>query len=423
MKTTSIVSLTTVLCASIAFAAEADTSKKQLQSYPKNLARQHVGSNLFLFNPTSQTFVQTEAAAAWLDDDVSTGWPAMAGQQHYLLSLAEPELITNFSVSARPASGTVTIYAGDEPAPPSAKSWTVITRDVPFESINDKKLAKPFSKLAKYVLIETNIADPGPVFSLHVYGEKPAVDFDLRQRDQPIDPRGIFGKYLNNQTTFNVDGLYANARVDYANTPEGFVGWQKAIDDNPESSLKLLPSTSEAGAVIKYDHTKTISRISLQTDSAKGKLDFYALPETALGGSQKPVAIDNMTPTVSIVLDGSNPRSSIDFPPVQAAALAVRWSPVSPTDSLTVREVNSFSTMTLADSEVSLSPEAIAEFGPDSGSDPSKDGKAFVDNKNPKEVALGPNAGSPYLPGSLGFPPNLTSNRVPPLPPQQPLSP
>ena len=423
MKTAIIVSLATVLSSSITFAAEADLSKKQLQNYPKNLARQHVGSNLFLFNPASQTFVQTEAAAAWLDDDVSTGWPVMAGQQHYLLSLAEPEILTNFSISARPSSGTVTIYAGDEPAPPAAKSWTVISRDVPFDSINDRKLTKSFSKLAKYVLIETNIADPGPVFSLHVYGEKSAVDFDLRQREQPIDPRGIFGKYLNNQTTFNVDGLYAHSRVDYANAPDGFVGWQKAIDDDPESSLQLLPSTNEAGAVIKYDHAKTISRVSLQTDAAKGKLDFYALPETSLGESHKPISVETMTPTVSIVLDGSNPRSSIDFPPVQAAGLAVRWSPVSPTDSLTVREINTFSTMTLADSEVSLSPEAIAEFGPDHGTNPAYDGKTFADNKDPKEVALGPTAGSPYLPGSLGFPPNLTGNRVPPLPPQQPLSP
>ena len=288
MKTAIIVSLATVLSSSITFAAEADLSKKQLQNYPKNLARQHVGSNLFLFNPASQTFVQTEAAAAWLDDDVSTGWPVMAGQQHYLLSLAEPEILTNFSISARPSSGTVTIYAGDEPAPPAAKSWTVISRDVPFDSINDRKLTKSFSKLAKYVLIETNIADPGPVFSLHVYGEKSAVDFDLRQREQPIDPRGIFGKYLNNQTTFNVDGLYAHSRVDYANAPDGFVGWQKAIDDDPESSLQLLPSTNEAGAVIKYDHAKTISRVSLQTDTAKGKLDFYALPETSLASRTSP---------------------------------------------------------------------------------------------------------------------------------------
>ena len=423
MKPTTIVSLATVLCSSIAFAVDAEGSKKQLQSYPKNLARQHVGSNLFLFNPASQTFVQTEAAAAWLDDDVSTGWPVMAGQQHYLLSLAQPELLTNFSISARPASGTVTIYVGDEPAPPAAKSWTVVNRDVPIETINDRKLSKSFSKLAKYVLIETNIADPGPMFSLYVYGEKPAVEFDLRQRDQAIDPRGIFGKYLNNQTTFNVAGLYADARVDFANNPDGFVGWQRAIDDSPESSLNLLPSTSETGAVINLGEPKTISRVSLHTESAKGKVDIYVLPESAVGESQKPVAIDNMTPTVSVVLDGSNPRSSIDFPPVQAARLALRWSPVSPTDSLTVREINTFSTMTLADHEVSLNPEAIAEFGPDHGMDPSKDGKTFADNKDPKEVALGPTAGSPYLPGSLGFPPNLTGNRIPPLPPQQPLSP
>ena len=144
----------------------------------------------------------------------------MAGTQHYLLALSEPEMVTNFSVSTRPTAGTFTLYVGDEPAPPSAKSWTAVARDIPLESINEKKLARPFGRLAKYVLIETNIADPGPMFSLYVYGSKPAVSYDLRQRAQAIDTAAIFGQHVNNQTTFNRSGLYARGRVDYANSPD-----------------------------------------------------------------------------------------------------------------------------------------------------------------------------------------------------------
>ena len=65
----------------------------------------------------------------------------MAGKQHYLLVLSEPELLTNFSLSGRPASGTVTLYGGDEPAAPGAKSWLAIAKDIPFDSINKRSSA------------------------------------------------------------------------------------------------------------------------------------------------------------------------------------------------------------------------------------------------------------------------------------------
>ena len=52
--------------------------------------------------------------------------------------------------------------------------------------------------------------------------------------------------------------------------------WQKAIDDNPESSATIAASTNEPGATIQYGSTQSVSRISLLTDStAKGKLDFF----------------------------------------------------------------------------------------------------------------------------------------------------
>ena len=443
MKTTSVVSLVSAVCSTLALAAESDPAAKQLQVFPKNFARQHLGANLFVFNPANQAFVPTEAAAAWLDDDISTGWPVKAGKQSYLIALPEPEMISNFSVSSRPAAGTISIYAGDEPAVPGAKSWSPLAQNLPFDSVNEKKLAKPFSRFAKYVLIQTDIADPGPLFSMYLYGERPAVDYSLRKREAALDARAIFGQYVNNKTAFNLNGLYAQSRVSSANSPDGFLPWQKGIDDNPESGLTLSASTNESGAVIRYNGAQSLSRIALLTEGApKGRLEFFAISTAAevaefavapasipapnsAPAAAKPVSLEGRAPTTSIVLDGSTSRTAVDFPAVPASELNVRWTPATAGDTITIRELNSFGALSLNDYEVGLKPEIVAGYSGGEGKD-GKDAKEIAegpkDIKDPKldPLALGPN-GSPYLPGALGFPPNLTGRGLPK--PPTPVSP
>ena len=462
-KSQTLVMLIAAICSTLASAAENDPATKQLQVYPKNLARQHLGANLFVFNAKNQAYVPTEAAAAWLDDDATTGWPALPGKQHYLLALPEPEFISNFSMSTQPSAGTVTLYAGDEPAIPGAKSWSPLTGPVAIDSVNEKKLASPFSRLTKYVLIETNIGDPRPIFSLNLYGDKPASAYTLHKRAQPIDSHAIFGQYVNQKTAFNLNGIYAQGRVTYANSPDGFLSWQKGIDDNPESSVTIASSTQESGAVVQYGGPQTISRIALLTDStAKGTLDFFLVndappavaeapaddagavkasnttptsaPETTLS---KAVSLEGKTPTISLVLDGSNPRAAVDFPGVEASAMLVRWTPANGTDSIAIRELGSFGNLTLNDYEVGGNPAMVAERGTVGTGRGGKDAKDAIaegprDPKDPKgldPVALGP-AGSPYLPGALGFPPNFDPfqnfkipHPHPPTPPNLPLSP
>lgn len=438
MKTKSLASLLILSCSIAGLAAplESDSPSRQLQIYPKNLARQHVGTNLFLFNAANQSYAPTEASAAWLDDDVTTGWPVMAGKQHYLVALSEPQLLTNFAISTRPVEGTVSLYASDEPAAPGAKGWALLAQDVPLESVNNKKLTKPFSRLAKYLLIETDIADPGPLFGLYVYGERSAVAYRLGKREQAIDTRSIFGPFVNNQTSFNTAALYSGGRITNASSPEGYLAWQKAIDENPESGVSIAPTTTTSGAVVKFDSHRSITRLALLTDeSAKGRLDFFVVDQSArtAASESEPAAeivqvsnpaaapaadevpaeattLAGLTPTVSIVLEGTSPRTSIDLPATEGSTLLVRWTPEDNSSSLTIRELNSFSDLSLNENELSLTPEAIAELG----SDPSKDGKSFKgDGKDgkPLEPIKDLRAG-PYLPGSLGFPPNITG-RVP----------
>jgi hypothetical protein len=406
MKTLPLVLLVTAVSTSLVFAADTDPAARQMQVYPKNLARQHVGTNLFLYNASNQTYAPTEASAAWLDDDITTGWPVMAGKQYYLLALSSPELVSNFSVSARPADGTISLYAGDETAVPGSRTWTPLAQNVEFNSINEKKLEHPFTHFAKYVLIETDLSNPGPLYSMYLYSEKPATIYDLRARDNAIDANAIFGK-VNDHTIFNANGLYTGSTITYANSPDGTLAWQKAIDDNPETGVTINGSANEPGMVIKYGDSESISRVAVLTDAnAKGKLDFFAMDDTA-----ETTSLEGKTPTVSMVLDGTNNRASLDFPAVTATKLAVRWTPDAANSTVTIRELNSFGAKSLNNYEVGMKPEAVAAY--DTGVHTNGTGKG--EGKEGKEpIAEGPpgvadfRGGSPYLPGALGFPPNLS---------------
>lgn len=442
MKTKSLAALGFFMLSSvIAFSAsiEGDATTKQLQIFPKNLARQHVGTNLFVFNQSNQTYVPTEAAAAWLDDDVATGWPPLPGTNHYLLSLATPQLVNSLAISAKSGSGTVSIYAGDEPAAPNAKSWTLIAKDISVDSINQKKLAKTFSRFAKYVLIETNITDPSPWYSLYIYGDTPAISYHLQKRSAPIETRSVFGPFLNEQTAFNLSSIYGKALVTYVNTSDNLVSRQKFIDDNPESSLTLAPSKTDSGMIIRYPQTRSIQRLSVLSDSsAKGRLDFFLvgnLPGTtqvsavnqdaqylkvsnstaaaaiAPEAAATPVSLAGLTPTASLVLDGSTGRGSIEFPAMSVANMIVRWTPDTADQSVIIREINSFGDLSLTDYELvsdALSPvgEKLTDANDyKSGNDYKGDGKGGKQGPDPVGELLP--GKSPFVPSPLGFTPFL----------------
>jgi hypothetical protein len=150
--------------------------------------------------------------------------------------------------------------------------------------------------------------------------------------------------------------------------------------------------------------------VALLTDAGtKGKVDIFLTPE----GS---VATPDMSPTMTMVLDGGASRSSVDFPAQKATQMSLRWTPANGSDTLALREVNSFGDANLSQQIVSAtanSPAAIADQDPEAATR-SRDGKDLVDAKDPKDakdpiaegpldpVAAGP---GPYLPGALGFPP------------------
>jgi hypothetical protein len=431
MKKTALATVIATACSTLAFAAPPDKSAgSATQGYLKNIARQHYTTNLSLFDAGTQHYVATEAAAAWLDDDIATGWAPLAGKQHYLLQFAEPQLITNFELSTKTASGTISLYAGDRDAAPGDKAWTLIAKDVPVESVNNHKLGQRINKFAKYLLIETNIAAPSPIYSLNVFGERSAASTSIVARPQPVDVKPLLGEFVNNQTAFNMAGIYAKAAVTYANTGGSEASWQRAIDDDPETLLNVKPAAAESGLVVRFDGTQPFTRLSLLTNpNARGKVDIFLLSEAP--EKSTPVSIEGITPSVTLTFDGTNQRASADFAETKASALAMRWTPESGEAPFAVRELNIFADLSLGDHEVAGAPALLAAGPTGKG---ASDGKSLLDGKSP--IAMGPGSGdhkgisdppavtlgppgSGYTPGGLGFPPNLGIPRpnIPPIPP------
>jgi len=439
-----------ILAASLAFAsaaAQADnvdpaSAKAGITSNaPKNLARQHLGANMLQYDAANQAYVPTEAAAAWLDDDIATGWPAQTGVQDYLLALPEAELVNNFCISARSATGTVSLYAGDEAALPGAKSWTLIEKDVPVESINEK-LGRPFGRFAKYLLIESNLTESGPWYSIYVYGERAATAYHIQERAQPVDPRTVFGPYTNPATSISLSSLYAHCKV--ATAGGDAASWNNAIDDDPSTGTFVAATQNEPGLAIQYDKSYAVQRVSVLTDAGtKGKLEFFvenaapAAPaagattsaddksqyikvanETAALGSDStaaaPVAaagststdLTKQTPVATVNFDGSTTRASVDFTPTTGAMLVARWTPDTAGTPLNVRELNSFGNLALNDYE--LAPDAVAE-GPGTETSGKEEIPANGDGKTalPPSIGEGLPAKTAFIPGVPVFPPNI----------------
>lgn len=422
MKKTILLSL--VSAATVVAANAADLDPAQLQGIPKNLARQHLGANLYQYNASTQAYSPTAASAAWLDDDISTGYAMLSGKQYYLLAFPQAELVTNFQLSGKAANGTVTLYAGDEAAAPTAKSWSLLAKDIPFDSLNEKRLGKTFSRAAKYILIETDISDPGPVYSLYVYGNRPAVAYDIRNREQPIETREAFGPYTNDATAFNVASLYGKTFAQPQEGQASLTDLQKIIDDNPETYITLGGGQPPA-VELRTQQPQSISRMAIAVNpGARGRLEFF------LSGNEG--GADAATPAATIMLDGTTTRANVDIPATNASVIRARWTAANGADAVRVHELNAFAGKSLAVNTVTSGPDLIAERAELNGkiaqtrTRSRHDGKETIDPKDAKdgkelEPILENRQVGPYLPGALGFPPNPTVRLIPPpLPPEQP---
>ena len=94
-----------------------------------------------------------------------------------------------------------------------------------------------------------------------------------------------------------------------------------------------------------------------------------------------------------------------------ASNMIVRWTPETAGQNLTICEINSFGDLSLNDYQLVSDAPAVGELNNDLSKDDSKDGK---DSKGaPPPVGELLPGKDPFVPGGLGFPPNLTNQLSP----------
>ena len=347
------------------------------------------------FDPATQSYQPTEAAADWLDDCIATGRAPEKGHSFYLLKLPESQLFTRFNIDNQGGAGTVTLFGGDELKPPGDKVWKPLARNLDIAVLGGGKKARSLFCVAQYLLIETHIDQPTEWFDLLLYGDAQAEGRTLQKRDQPLDPNSV-GRYVNEKTSISLSSVAANAVVTSANPAQQSATLQHIIDNDPTTAA---PISASAELTINYSEKREIHRVAVLVEpGVKGTLEFTAqqnkakrtssartrkswgeslyqplyiqaswdpskdmlsVPErlrerTATNGPAISGISVESTQVASFSFDGQDSRMAADFPPTPASALVLRWRPVTPGRKLFIIDVDSFGKETLRNYELRL---------------------------------------------------------------------
>lgn len=432
-----------LLTLGLAFAAPSASAAgdEALASYPKNLARLHLGASLYRYDPGSGTYQPADVASSWMDDDETTGQATKTGRQHYLLVLSQPFLVRNFTLSSDGSRGTVTVYAGDERATPESSTWTPVLSEVPISELNEQTPTGSLNRYGRYLLIETNLDQTGPLWSLYVFGREPATDFNLERRPMPVDSSSVFGQKVRQNTIIDVANIYSDARIVHMANGGAEADWHAMIDESPETFWIVNGAEDQATpafAVELADQTMPIRRISVMADAGPGVMEFFLIgdPATNSADTTIPVAtssprpdfrsldLDGMVPVCTLGFDGVSDREAIDIASAEGRYLLGRWRPTVGGENIKIRQLDVFGDPDFDNFQVVAAPAPIAEMDNAADKvvyDPGKNYKTLLDPiaEGPAEIAQFSPTGAPPI-FSSPVPPLLTVSNNPPDDPDDP---
>ncbi len=407
--------------ASVTFAIIIGTLAASAQStvdYPKNLARLHLGASLFEYNERSQTYEPTKSISSWMDDDEATGIAPKKGKRYYLLVLQKPSMIRALSLSADGMDGTISVFAGDERAVPGSASWAPLITGTPIAEINERVAADINNQFGRYLLIELDLTQSGPLWSLYVFGREAASEYSLERRAFQVNSSDIFGQKVKMETIIDLANIYSDASVLYTASGGKLSEWQVMIDESPETAFTMTGSASQQGPsfAILLNQSAPVKRISVMADAGRGKLEFYliggladdeifqvniddpyALPEFSQ------INLDELEPICVLEFDGQTDRIAENVADSYGLFLLGRWIPAVEGGAIRVRQVDAFGDLDFDNYEVVLTPEGYIAYD-----ESAKSYKALLD-----PIAEGPLDGPPLDPAVL--PPPIFLTPVPPL--------
>ncbi len=401
---TSVISLVLLLTGGLANADAAD-----LKQYPKNLARLHLGATLFEYDLRSESYQPTKSISSWMDDDETTGWSPKADRLYYMVVLQKPSMISALSLSADGMSGTLTAFIGDERAAPGSAAWKPVLSGVPIAELNEKVSPSVLKTFSRYLLLEFNLQQSGPLWSLYVFGREAATEYDLERRAFAVNSNDVFGQRVKMETIIDLANLYSNASVLYTSNGGRLSQWQVMIDESPETGWTLSGSNSQQtpSFAILINQSAPVKRISVMADAGRGKLEFYLVggasdDEIFQVNNADPYALpdfsqinlDDLEPIGTLEFDGASDREAINIGAKSGYFLLARWLPAVEGGAIKLRQVDAFGDLDFDNYEVVVSPDKFAAFD-----DNSKSFKSLLD-----PITEGPIDGPPVDPAVLPSP-------------------
>jgi len=212
-----------------------------------------------------------------------------------------------------------------------AKSWAVLAQNVPFNSINEKKLDKRHP--LREVRPHRKPISPSPARSTAsiCMARTRTIYYHARNARPRSIPRDLRPVYQQ-PDAFNANGLYTSQHGDLWRTrPMARRPGRRRSTTTPETSVAITGTTASR-AVCAMAARSPVSRISLLSDGTSKGGWILAIDDAAAGAS------------ATASLEGARPRrawfSTVPrrvrawTSPPERHQLAMRWTPVVPNESL-----------------------------------------------------------------------------------------
>jgi len=256
--------------------------------YPKNLARQHLGTSLSVgYNlpgsaPGGPANESDEVTLALLSDDATINCFVPVGRHAYIISMTSIQTVNRFSFLNNSAAGSVSIAVSNTLWPQDSPKWQqaqqpkefagpgVVSRDLGFRE-------------AKYVKVDFDIRQSGHIASFGLFGSSTTDLYRMRKKSR-ITPGAIpmfVPPAQSSRDSLNCDlaALYAKSRVAYVSSAAKQQDVNLMVDDMPDTGYAFEPGDANPTMILDLRRQYDLRRAVFQVAGPPGLLKLYLLDE------------------------------------------------------------------------------------------------------------------------------------------------
>lgn len=338
------------LVATVISAAPASDEKETLND-AKNLAQMNCGAQIECIMPNGHIATigerssLTDNPGALIMDDDTISCPLQGGDTTFVIALPKATLIDRFTFVNENATarGDLKIAVSNYRLPANSAKWTEVEGVIPFA----RKRLFNLSMLgveAKYVRLSFHVEKEGRIAALGLYGEDSLRNFAEKQGRIIQVKNSAAALRLENAVNFNFANLYAQAHVVFVSSGAPFSA-ERMIDDDTVTSFHFSKTDPHPTVIVELADHESLRRVSALYKMQAGRLDVYLTDELP----RDPADLSGLTP-VATVADPGNGKSAVNFNPMGARYVALRWTSESQNhgEGFELAEINAFGDVPLS---------------------------------------------------------------------------